>query len=111
MKTIIIGAFALAFAGPAMAQTAPAANPHVGHAQDQAAPPQGQQHQDHAKHMAAMPTSMAAMHKDMAAMHKDMAAMHKHCQEMMKQHGKAHGAESGTSTAPAPQGHKDHKGR
>lgn len=104
MKTIIIGAFALAFAVPAVAQTAPAADPHAGHAQAPAAAPHGQQHQDHAKHM-------AAMHKDMAAMHKDMSAMHKHCQEMMKQHGMDHGAKSGTSTAPAPQGHEDHKGQ
>lgn len=110
MKTIIISAFALAFAVPAVAQTASAADPHAGHAQAQAAAPQGQ-HQDHAKHMATMPTDMAAMHKDMAAMHKDMSAMHKHCQEMMKQHGMDHGAKSGTSTAPTPQGHKDHKGQ
>lgn len=90
-----------------MAQTPPAADPHASHAQTAA--PQGQQHQDHAKQMATMPTSMTAMHKDMAAMHKDMAAMHKHCEEMMMQHGKDHGAKSGTSTAPAPQDHKDHK--
>ena len=97
MKTIIIGALALAFAVPVMAQTAPTADPHAGHAQAQTAASQSQQHQDHAKHM--------------AAMHKDMAEMHKHCQEMMKQHGKGHGAKSGTSTAPAPQGHEDHKGQ
>lgn len=97
MKTIIISAFALAFAGTAVAQTAPAANPHAGHAQTQAANPQGQQHQGHAM--------------DMAAMHKDMAAMHKHCQEMMKQHGMGHGAKPGSSTAPAPQGHEGHMGQ
>ena len=97
MKTIIVGAFALAFAVPVMAQTAPTADPHAGHAQAEAAAPQGQQHQDHTKHM--------------AEMHKDMAAMHKHCQEMMKQHGMDHGAKSGTATAPAAQGHKDHKGQ
>lgn len=111
MKTMIIGALAIAFAGAAVAQTVPAVNPHAGHAQGQAAAPQGQQHLDHAKRMAAMPTSMTAMHKDMAAMHKDMAAMHKHCQEMMKQHGKAHGAKSGTSDAPVVSAHKDHKGQ
>lgn len=105
MKTIIISAFALAFAVPALAQTAPAVDPHAGHAQGQAAA-QGQQHKDHA-----MPMDMAAMHKDMAAMHKDMAAMHKHCQEMMKHHGKDHGAKSGKSAAPAAQGHEGHKGQ
>ncbi len=104
MKTIIIGAFALASAGTAVAQTAPAANPHADHAQAQAPTPQGEHHQDHAK-------DMAAMHKDMAVMHKDMAAMHKHCQEMMKQHGMNHGAKSGTSAAPSPQGHEGHKGQ
>ena len=90
MKTIIIGALALAFAVPVMAQTAPTADPHAGHAQAQTAASHSQQHQDHAKHM---------------------AEMHKHCQEMMNQHGKGHGAKSGTSTAPAPQGHEDHKGQ
>ncbi|WP_118858322.1 hypothetical protein [Sphingomonas mesophila] len=94
MKTIIIGAFALAFAVPAVAQTAPTADPHAGHTQGQTAAPQTQQHQDHAQHM--------------AAMHKDMAAMHKHCQEMMKQHGKDRGAKPGT--APASKSHEDHKG-
>lgn len=111
MKTIIISAFALAFAGTAVAQTAPAANPHAGHAQSQASSPQGAQHQDRAKHMAAMPTSMAAMHNDMAVMHKDMAAMHKHCQAMMSQHGMAHGAKPGASKAPADPAHQDHKGQ
>lgn len=89
MKTIIIGAFALAFAVPATAQTAPAADPHGGHAQPQSAAAQGQQHQDHAKHM---------------------EEMHKRCQEMMKHHGKDHGAKSG-SKAPAADAHEGHKGQ
>lgn len=88
MKTIIISAFALAFAVPALAQTAPAVDPHAGHAQAQTAAPQSEQHKGH------------AMPMDMAAMHKDMAAMHKQCQEMMKQHGKGHGVKSDT---PRPQ--------
>ena len=104
MKTIMIGAFALASAVPAVAQTTPAADPHAGHFQAQSAAPQGQQHKGHAM-------SMDEMHKDMVAMHKDMAVMQKHCQEMMKHHGMDHGAKSGTPTAPAPQDHKDHKGQ
>ena len=39
---ILIGAIALAFAVPAVAQTAPAADPHAGHAQQQAV--------DHSQH-------------------------------------------------------------
>lgn len=87
MKTII-GAIALTLAVPAFAQAAPAADPHAGHAQHQAAPQQGAQPKDHAQH--------------------SMADMHKHCQEMMKHHGKDHGAKSGK--APAADAHKDHSG-
>jgi hypothetical protein len=92
MKTIIFGALALAFAVPAAAQTAaPAADPHAGHAQHQAADPKGgQQHLDHAK---------------------QMAEMHKHCQEMMKHHGKRdHGAKPGATGTPAAGGHAGHHG-
>ena len=89
MKTIIFGAFALALAVPAAAQTAPATDPHAGHAQHQAAAAQkGQQHQDHAK---------------------NMEEMHKHCQEMMKHHGKMDlGAKPGATSAPATGGHAGH---
>jgi hypothetical protein len=90
MKTIIFGAFALALAVPAAAQTAPATDPHADHAQHQAAAAgqQGQQHQDHAK---------------------NMEEMHKHCQEMMKHHGKMdHGAKPGATGAPAAGGHAGH---
>ena len=89
MKTIIFGAFALALAVPAAAQTTPAADPHAGHAQHQAAAgQQGQQHQDHAK---------------------KMEEMHKQCQEMMKHHGKMdHGAKPGAANAPAAGGHAGH---
>jgi type IV secretory pathway VirB6-like protein len=90
MKTIIFGAFALAFAVPAAAQTTPAADPHAGHAQHQAAGKQGQQHQDHAK---------------------QMAEMHKHCQEMMKHHGKMdHGARPSAPGAAAAGDHAGHHG-
>ena len=41
MKKIILGAIALALAVPAIAQTAPATDPHAGH---------GQQPMDHSKH-------------------------------------------------------------
>lgn len=90
MKTLI-GAIALTFAVPALAQTAPAADPHAGHAQHQAAGQKGaQQHQDHAK---------------------QMAEMHKHCQEMMKHHGKMdHGAKPGATGSPAPGAHTGHHG-
>ena len=88
MKTIIFGAFALALAVPATAQTASATDPHAGHAQHQAAGQKDQQHQDHAK---------------------KMEEMHKHCQEMMKQHGKMdHGAKPGSANAPASGGHAGH---
>ena len=88
MKTIIFGAFALAIAVPASAQTAPAADPHAGHAQHQAAGHQGHQHQDHAKHV---------------------EEMHKHCQEMMKHHGKMdHDAKPAATGAPAASGHSGH---
>ena len=82
MKTFIFGAFALALAVPAAAQTTPATDPHAGHGQHQAASgQQGQQHQDHAK---------------------KMEEMHKHCQEMMKHHGKMdHGAKPGATSALA----------
>lgn len=89
MKKIVFGAFALAFAVPAASQTAPATDPHAGHAQHQGAAQQGEQHQDHGKHM---------------------EEMQKHCQEMMKHHGKDHGAKSGT-TAPADANHEGHKGQ
>ena len=88
MKTIIFGAFALSLAVPAAAQSAPAADPHAGHAQHQAAGQQSQQHQDHAK---------------------KMAEMHKHCEEMMKDHAKMdHGAKPAASNAPASGGHAGH---
>ena len=88
MKTIIFGAFALAIAVPVSAQTAPAADPHAGHAQHQAAGHQGDQHQDHAKHV---------------------EEMHKHCQEMMKHHGKMdHDAKPAATNAPAANGHSGH---
>lgn len=83
---MIIGALALALAVPAVAQKAPATDPHAGHAQHQAVAQQGQQHQGHAK--------------------QSMDEMHKHCQEMMKHHGKEHGAKSGTT--PAAGGHEGH---
>lgn len=89
MKTIIFGAFALALAVPAAAQTTPATDPHAGHGQQQPSAKQGQQHQDHAKHM---------------------EEMHKHCQEMMKHHGKGHDAKPGT-TPPAADNHEGHKGQ
>lgn len=91
MKTIIIGALALALAAPATAQAvAPAVDPHAGHAQHQAAGQKGaEQHRDHSKHM---------------------AEMHKHCQEMMKHHGKDLGAKSGATTAPAAGAHSGHHG-
>lgn len=88
MKTIFLGAFALALAVPAAAQTAPAADPHAAHAQHQASAQKGQQHEGHAK---------------------NMEDMHKHCQEMMKQHGKMdHGAKPGATSAPASGGHAGH---
>lgn len=89
MKKIIFGAFALAFAVPAASQTAPATDPIAAHTQHQGAAQQGEQHQDHAK---------------------NMEEMHKQCQEMMKHHGKDHGAKSGT-TAPADANHEGHKGQ
>ena len=85
MKTII-GALALALSIPAAAQTAPATDPHAGHAQHQAVAQQGQQHQGHAK--------------------QSMEEMHKNGQEMMKHHGKEHGAKSGKT--PAASGHEGH---
>ena len=88
MKTIIFGAMALALAVPAAAQTAPATDPHAGHAQHQAAGQQGQKHQDHAQ---------------------NMEEMHKHCQEMMTQHGKMdQGAKPGATSAPPAGGHAGH---
>ena len=71
MKTLA-GALALAFALPATAQTAPAADPHAGHAQH------GKM--DHAK--------MMEKCKDPTA----SAEMKAHCAEMMKHHGQHHPA-------------------
>ena len=88
MKSIIFGAFALALAVPAAAQSAPAADPHAEHAQHQAAGQQGQQHQDHAK---------------------NMEEMHKKCEEMMKHHAKMdHGAKSSETGANSAGGHDGH---
>ena len=87
MKTVI-GALALILAVPAAAQTAPATDPHAGHAQHQQ---QGQadhtQHgqMDHAKMMVECKKAMAeGKCKD-------------HCEAMMKQHGAA---------APAAKAHQ-----
>ena len=51
MKTLI-GAIALAFAVPAIGQTAPAADPHAGHAQHQTMDHSQHQGMDHSQHMA-----------------------------------------------------------
>ena len=64
MKTIIFGAFALAFAVPAVAQSAspvhPSLNAQGQHQHDPKAG--GKEHADHEKHCKDM---MAKMHKDM----------------------------------------------
>ena len=64
MKTIIFGAFALAFAVPAVAQSVPPVHPSLNaqgqHQHDPKAG--GKAHADHEKHCKDM---MAKMHKDM----------------------------------------------
>ena len=89
MKTLI-SAIALTLAVPTFAQTAPAADPHAQHKGMDQSQHQGMdhgEHQDQAKHM---------------------EEMHKHCQEMMKHHGKDHGAKTGESGTRADGGHSGH---
>ena len=94
MKTVL-GALALTLALPALAQTAPATDPHAGHAQHgqhhgagkQDAPAQ----HDHAKMMIECEKAVAQGKRD------------KHCEAMMKQHGTAPAA-----PAAKPDGHPGH---
>ncbi len=50
MKTMIIAAFALAFASPVAAQTSATSPAHQGHGQHQAQQPTAASHADHAAH-------------------------------------------------------------
>lgn len=88
MKTIIFGAFALAFAVPAVAQSVPLVHPSLNaQGQHQHDPKTGdKQHANHEQHCKDM---MAKMHKDMK--HDD--------------HGKADGAKPAASG-----GSQDHSG-
>ncbi len=93
MKTVF-GALALLLAVPAAAQTAPATDPHAGHAQHQQQGHAGHaQHgqMDHAKMMADCKKAMAE------------GKCKEHCQAMMKQQGTA-------VPAAKPDAHAGHAG-
>lgn len=99
MKTLI-GALALAFAVPAAAQSAPAADPHAGHAQHQqqtANAPAQHGGADHARMMEKCKDPNAS-----AEMKAHCAEMKAHCAEMMKKHGQ-HQAAPAQSQAPHAQ--------
>ena len=85
---IFLSALALSIAVPAAAQTAPATNPHAGHAQH------GEQQGDHSQHGGMAGHDHAKM---MAECMKAMAEgkCKEHCEAMKKQHGAAPAAQKG----------------
>ena len=82
MTKMILGAIALAFAVPAMAQTAPATDPHAGHGQ--------QQPVDHGKHDGAKHDCKQC------------------CEQMKGKHGKMECMDKKAEAKPAPADQHDH---
>lgn len=103
---VVFASLALVLAAPAVAQTAPTADPHAGHAQHQQGGQAQHQQGGHADH--------GAMHGDHAKMDCCKDGKHKECCDKMKQQGSAMACcKDKPAAAPAksaePSAHEGHE--